>query len=37
MKEREEKEESDKENMKGSIKGLMGLLVDVRSKSTFEV
>jgi hypothetical protein len=37
MKEREEREESDREAIKGQITGLMEILIDVRAKSTFEV
>ena len=37
MKEREEREESDREAIKGQITGLMEILIDVRAKSTYEV
>lgn len=37
MKEREDKEESDREANNRLITGLMEVLVDVRAKSTYEV
>ena len=37
MKEREDKEESDREAINRLITGLMEILVDVRAKSTYEV
>jgi PIN domain nuclease of toxin-antitoxin system len=37
MKEREEREESDREAIKEQITGLMEILIDVRAKSTYEL